>query len=63
MIAVSFSQLDGWLALIYLAAVVAVTVRLLRNLDAFSLDDGLEDVPETAGKRPVANDVADGDPS
>lgn len=38
MIAVSFSQLDGWLAFVYLAAVVAVTVRLLRNLDAFSLD-------------------------
>lgn len=38
MIAVSFSQIDGWLAFVYLAAVVAVTVRLLRNLDAFSLD-------------------------
>ena len=38
MIALSFSQLDGWLAFAYLAAVVAVTVRLLRNLDAFSLE-------------------------
>jgi UDP-GlcNAc:undecaprenyl-phosphate GlcNAc-1-phosphate transferase len=38
MIAVSFSQLDGWVAFGYLAAVVAVTVRLLRNLDAFSLE-------------------------
>ena len=38
MIAVSFSQLDGWLAFVYLAAVVAVTIRLLRNLDAFSLE-------------------------
>ncbi len=38
MIAVSFSQLDGWLAFIYLAAVVAVTIRLLRNLGAFSLE-------------------------
>ena len=37
MIAVSSSQIDGWLAFIYLTAVVAVTVRLLRNLDAFSL--------------------------
>ena len=37
MIAVSFSQLDGWVAFIYLAAVVGVTIRLLRNLDAFSL--------------------------
>ena len=38
MIAVSFSQLDGWIAFLYLAAVVAVTIRLLRNLDAFSLE-------------------------
>jgi len=38
MIAVSFSQIDGWLAIVYLAAVVAVTIRLLRNLDAFSLE-------------------------
>ena len=38
MIAISFSQIDGWLALVYLAAVIAVTIRLLRNLDAFSLE-------------------------
>lgn len=38
MIAVSFSQIDGWIAFLYLAAVIAVTIRLLRNLDAFSLD-------------------------
>ena len=38
MIAISFAQIDGWLAFVYLAAVVAVTVRLLRNLDAFSLE-------------------------
>ena len=38
MIALSFSQIDGWLAFVYLAAVVAVTVRLLRNLGAFSLE-------------------------
>ena len=38
MIAVSFAQIDGWLAFVYLAAVVAVTIRLLRNLDAFSVD-------------------------
>jgi len=63
MIAVSFSQLDGWLAFVYLAAVVAVTVRLLRNLDAFSLEVGTEDLSETAGKRPVASDAVDGDPS
>lgn len=46
MIAVSFSQLDGWLAFVYLAAVIAVTVRLLRNLDAFSLDVPAD--PQTA---------------
>ena len=38
MIAISFSQLDGWLAFAYLAAVVGVTIRLLRNLDAFALE-------------------------
>ena len=38
MIAISFSQIDGWLAFVYLAAVIAVTIRLLRNLDAFSLE-------------------------
>jgi UDP-GlcNAc:undecaprenyl-phosphate GlcNAc-1-phosphate transferase len=38
MIAISFSQIDGWLAFVYLAAVVAVTIRLLRNLDAFSVE-------------------------
>jgi len=38
MIAISFAQIDGWLAFVYLAAVVAVTIRLLRNLDAFSLE-------------------------
>lgn len=38
MIAVSFSKLDGWLAFVYLAAVVGLTVRLLRNIDAFALE-------------------------
>lgn len=38
MIAVSFAQIDGWIAFVYLGAVVAVTFRLLRNLDAFSLE-------------------------
>jgi len=38
MIALSFSRLDGWLAYLYLLAVVGVTIRLLRNLDAFSLE-------------------------
>ena len=48
MIAVSFSQIDGWIAFLYLAAVVAVTIRLLRNLDAFSL--------EILGDAPPANE-------
>jgi UDP-GlcNAc:undecaprenyl-phosphate GlcNAc-1-phosphate transferase len=38
MIAVSFSRIDGWIAFIYLAAVIAVTFRLLLNIDAFALD-------------------------
>jgi len=50
MIAISFAQIDGWLAFVYLAAVVAVTIRLLRNLDAFSLE-----VPDAS-----ARDTADG---
>ena len=49
MIAVSFSQLDGWVALLYLVAVVAVTIRLLRNLDAFSLELGGEAAAEPSG--------------
>ncbi len=40
MIALSFARIEGWLAYLYLIAVVAVTIRLLRNLDAFSLDVG-----------------------
>ena len=49
MIAVSFSQVEGWISLLYLAAVIGVTVRLLRNLDAFSLEI-LSDPPP--GKMP-----------
>ena len=59
MIAVSFSQLDGWIAFFYLAAVVGVTIRLLRNLDAFSLDllgDRAHERDE-ADPNDVANDV------
>ncbi|MFK7894227.1 MAG: glycosyltransferase family 4 protein [Myxococcota bacterium] len=58
MIAVSFSQLDGWLAFVYLAAVVAVTVRLLRNLDAFSLDVPAD--PESDSDAAEASGVAAG---
>jgi UDP-GlcNAc:undecaprenyl-phosphate GlcNAc-1-phosphate transferase len=61
MIAVSFSQLDGWVALLYLAAVVAVTIRLLRNLDAFSLDAGSDPRAEGGAEQSVSKDTADGD--
>jgi UDP-GlcNAc:undecaprenyl-phosphate GlcNAc-1-phosphate transferase len=61
MIAVSFSQLDGWLAFVYLAAVVAVTVRLLRNLDAFSLDLGSEDRENTGERELERRGAAEGD--
>ena len=62
MIAVSFSQLDGWLAVIYLVAVVAVTIRLLRNIDAFSLDLGSDRRTEPESESPPATrDAADGD--
>ena len=62
MIAVSFSQLHGWLAFIYLAAVVAVTIRLLRNLDAFSLDvhSGAPSEPEEQDMQ--VDETADGEP-
>ena len=64
MIAVSFSQLDGWVAFGYLAAVVAVTVRLLRNLDAFSLEvqSGAPPLPEEQDtpEDPLENQAADG---
>lgn len=64
MIAVSFSQLDGWVAFLYLAAVVGVTIRLLRNLDAFSLDllgDRSRDADETGstGIEESSNPVAE----
>jgi len=62
MIAVSFSRLDGWLAFVYLAAVVAVTIRLLRNLDAFSVDSGAGPVPSSEGETPVESDCVDGAP-
>lgn len=61
MIAVSFSQLDGWVAFLYLVAVVAVTIRLLRNLDAFSLDADADPRPEGGAEQSVSNDAADGD--
>ena len=43
MIALSFSRIEGWVSFVYLAAVIGVTYRLLRNIGAFSLY--IEDVP------------------
>lgn len=59
MIAISFAQIDGWLAFVYLAAVVAVTIRLLRNLDAFSLevpDAAARDASDAPGPLPAGED-------
>jgi len=57
MIALSFSRLDGWLAYLYLLAVVGVTIRLLRNLDAFSLQ--VEPAAGGAVDRPASETVGD----
>jgi hypothetical protein len=54
MIAISFAQIDGWLAFVYLAAVVAVTIRLLRNLDAFSLEGPSATSREATDQEPSA---------
>jgi UDP-GlcNAc:undecaprenyl-phosphate GlcNAc-1-phosphate transferase len=62
MIAVSFSQLDGWLAFVYLAAVVGVTVRLLRNLGAFSIEIQSDD-PDVDEPNTSATEAAKGDGS
>ena len=61
MIAISFSQLDGWLAFVYLAAVVAVTIRLLRNLDAFSLGVQSDVPPDHGGQSAAAGEAAEVD--
>lgn len=61
MIAVSFAQIDGWLAFVYLAAVVAVTIRLLRNLDAFSLDVPSSPSREATDRNPPGAVGSDGE--
>jgi len=38
-IAVSFTNLEGWSALVFLALVIVLTLRLLRNLGFFDFDD------------------------
>jgi UDP-GlcNAc:undecaprenyl-phosphate GlcNAc-1-phosphate transferase len=61
MIALSFSQIDGWLAFVYLAAVVAVTVRLLRNLDAFSLKVESGAAPDHGEEGGAVDEMGQGD--
>jgi UDP-GlcNAc:undecaprenyl-phosphate GlcNAc-1-phosphate transferase len=39
-IAVSFTRLEGWASLLFLAAVAILTIRLLRNLGFFDTGDG-----------------------
>jgi UDP-GlcNAc:undecaprenyl-phosphate GlcNAc-1-phosphate transferase len=39
-IAVSFTRLEGYAAILFLAAVVLLTLRLLRNLGFFDTGDG-----------------------
>ena len=41
-IAVSFTKLEGYAAFVFLAAVVVLTVRLMRNLGVHSMDTVLE---------------------
>jgi UDP-GlcNAc:undecaprenyl-phosphate GlcNAc-1-phosphate transferase len=45
LIAVSFTRLKGWAAAIFLVAVVALTLRLLLNLGALSLDEEQREIP------------------
>jgi hypothetical protein len=61
MIAISFSQIDGWLAFVYLVAVVAVTIRLLRNLDAFSLEVQSGAPIKTTEEGGVVDETTEGD--
>jgi UDP-GlcNAc:undecaprenyl-phosphate GlcNAc-1-phosphate transferase len=61
MIAISFSQIHGWLTFVYLAAVVAVTVRLLRNLDAFSLEVQSGAPPDHGEKVAAVEETGEGD--
>jgi UDP-GlcNAc:undecaprenyl-phosphate GlcNAc-1-phosphate transferase len=49
LIAVSFTNLKGWVAAIFLVAVVALTLRLLLNLGALSVEDDEPKIP-TASK-------------
>lgn len=56
-IAVSFSQLQGWSAWVFLAAVALLTFRLLRNLGLLAAPESDTNTPagaDAAGARPAA---------
>jgi UDP-GlcNAc:undecaprenyl-phosphate GlcNAc-1-phosphate transferase len=49
-IAVSFTRLQGYAAVLFLVAVVALTIRLLRNLGFFDLEEPSTPQPQGAGR-------------
>lgn len=51
MIAVSFTRLRGYLAVLFLVAVGALTIRLLRNLGFFELEESRIPQPGGGGER------------
>ena len=46
-IAISFTRLEGWAALVFLGLVVLLTLRLLRNLGFFEVSDEPESQEQT----------------
>jgi UDP-GlcNAc:undecaprenyl-phosphate GlcNAc-1-phosphate transferase len=48
-IAISFAQLEGYSAFVFLAAVFVLTVRLLRNLGLFSIEVEGEETTDAPG--------------
>jgi hypothetical protein len=48
-IAVSFTNLEGWAALVFLALVIVLTLRLLRNLGFFKVESAS---PPATGEDP-----------
>ena len=49
-IAVSFTRIEGWTALVFLALVVALTVRMLRNMGFFEVEPPPTAAPEDRSK-------------
>jgi hypothetical protein len=52
LIAVSFTRLEGPMAAVFMIAVLALTIRMLWNLDALSLEESgpIEEQPPDGGK-------------